>query len=304
MLKCCFFAAEMTKTKAGFIALIGKPNAGKSTLLNAILGRKLAITTPKAQTTRHRILGMAIHNNCQLVFSDTPGIIEPKYKLQEYMMDSVSGSLQDADALVVLVEVNDLELPAELQKEVEKRDTPIVVVINKIDTSSQDKIEEKVAHWEKKLKTKAVLAVSALHSFNIDSLKDLLVELCPEHPFYYPEDQITDKSERFFVGEIIREKILILYRNEIPYSTEVDIEEFKDEGHIIRITAMIYVERNSQKRILIGKGGLALKKTGTDARKDIEIFLGRKVFLSTFIKVRENWRRNETQLKKFGYNDQ
>jgi GTPase len=294
----------MTKTKAGFIALIGKPNAGKSTLLNAILGRKLAITTPKAQTTRHRILGMAIHNNCQLVFSDTPGIIEPKYKLQEYMMDSVSGSLQDADVLVVLVEVSDLELPEELQKEVEKRDIPIVVVINKIDNYKQDKIEEKVTYWTEKLKPKAVLAASALHAFNIESLKDLLVEMCPEHPYYYPEDQLTDKSERFFIGEILREKILILYRNEIPYSTEVDIEEFKDEGHVIKINAMIYVERNSQKRILIGKGGLALKKTGMEARKDMEIFLGKKVFLSTFIKVRENWRKNDIQLKRFGYNDQ
>lgn len=294
----------MANTKAGFIALIGKPNAGKSTLLNSILGRKLAITTPKAQTTRHRILGMAIHKNCQLVFSDTPGIIEPKYKLQEYMMDSVSGSLKDADVLVVLVEVGDTELPEELQKEVDKRDTPLIVAINKIDNYKQEKIEEKVAYWEQKLDAKAVIPVSALHDFNIDTLKDKLVDLCPEHPFFYPEDQLTDKSERFFVAEIIREKILLLYRNEIPYSTEVDIEEFKDEEHIVRIKAMIYVERNSQKRILIGKGGLALKKTGTEARKDIEKFVGKKVFLSTFIKVRENWRKNDIQLKRFGYNEQ
>lgn len=294
----------MTKTKAGFIALIGKPNAGKSTLLNSILGMKLAITTPKAQTTRHRILGMAIHKNCQLVFSDTPGIIEPKYKLQEFMMDSVSGSLQDADVLVVLVEVGDTELPPELKDEVEKRDTPIVVVINKIDNYKQEKIEEKVEFWKEKLQPKAVIPISALHDFNIDALKDQLVELCPEHPFFYPEEQLTDKSERFFVAEIIREKILLLYRNEIPYSTEVDIEEFKVEDDLIRIKAMIYVERHSQKKIMIGKGGLALKKTGTEARKDIEKFLGKKVFLSTFIKVRENWRRNEIQLKRFGYKDQ
>ena len=291
-------------TKAGFIALIGKPNAGKSTLLNAILGQKLAITTPKAQTTRHRILGMAIHKNCQLVFSDTPGIIDPKYKLQEYMMDSVSGSLKDADVLVVLVDPADDELPPELAPEIEKRDTPKIVVINKVDGYPQDRIQERVEYWREKLNPKAVIPVSALHNFNIEALKDQLVDLCPEHPYFYPEDQLTDKSERFFVAEIIREKILILYRNEIPYSTEVDIEEFKDEETIVKIKAMIYVERNSQKRILIGKGGLALKKTGTEARKDIEKFLGKKVFLSTFIKVRENWRKNDIQLKRFGYKDQ
>jgi GTP-binding protein Era len=220
------------------------------------------------------------------------------------MMDAVSGSLKDADVLVVLVDVGDTELPEELQKEVDKRDTPLVVVINKIDNHKQERIEEKVAFWKVKLDAKAVIPISALHSFNIDALKTTLVDLCPEHPFYYPEDQITDKSERFFVGEIIREKILMLYRAEIPYSTEVDIEEFKDEGHIVRIKAMIYVERNSQKRILIGKGGLALKKTGTEARLDIEKFLGKKVFLSTFIKIRENWRKNDIQLKRFGYNEQ
>jgi len=291
-------------TKAGFIALIGKPNAGKSTLLNAILGQKLAITTPKAQTTRHRILGMAIHKNCQLVFSDTPGIIDPKYKLQEYMMDSVSGSLKDADVLVVLVDPADDELPPELAPEIEKRDTPKIVVINKVDGYPQDRIQERVEYWREKLNPKAVIPVSALHNFNIEALKDQLVDLCPEHPYFYPEDQLTDKSERFFVAEIIREKILMLYRNEIPYSTEVDIEEFKDEETIVKIKAMIYVERNSQKRILIGKGGLALKKTGTEARKDIEKFLGKKVFLSTFIKVRENWRKNDIQLKRFGYKDQ
>lgn len=291
-------------TKAGFIALIGKPNAGKSTLLNAILGQKLAITTPKAQTTRHRILGMAIHKNCQLVFSDTPGIIDPKYKLQEYMMDSVSGSLKDADVLVVLVDPADDELPPELAPEIEKRDTPKIVVINKVDGYPQDRIQERVEYWREKLNPKAVIPVSALHNFNIEALKDQLVDLCPEHPYFYPEDQLTDKSERFFVAEIIREKILMLYRDEIPYSTEVDIEEFKDEETIVKIKAMIYVERNSQKRILIGKGGLALKKTGTEARKDIEKFLGKKVFLSTFIKVRENWRKNDIQLKRFGYKDQ
>lgn len=293
----------MSDTKAGFIALIGKPNAGKSTLLNAILGRKLAITTPKAQTTRHRILGMAIHKNCQLVFSDTPGIIDPKYKLQEYMMESVAGSVHDADVLVVLVEAGDTELPEQFGKEVTKRDVPVVLVVNKIDEQNQDKVAESIKYWQERLEPKAILPISALHDFNIDALKDLLVDLCPVHPFYYPEEQLSDRTERFFVAELIREKILLLYRNEIPYSTEVDIEEFKEEEDIIRIKAMIYVERDSQKRILIGKGGSALKRTGTEARKDIEKFLGKKVFLSTFIKVRDNWRKNELQLKRFGYKE-
>lgn len=288
--------------KAGFISIIGKPNAGKSTLLNALIGMKFAIATSKAQTTRHRILGIVMHKKTQLIFSDTPGIIIPHYKLQERMMDQVHESIEDADILILVADVNDIELGTEVQEVLQEYDrNKSVLLINKVDTADQDKVVEAINALSGTYDFGHVLPISAEEKFNVDTLLDLLAEICPEHPYYFPEDQMTDRPERFFMAEIIREKIMLYYHKEIPYSVEVDIEEFKDEEKIVRISAMIYTERRSQKGILIGPGGKGLKKVGTEARKDMEVFLGKKVFLQLYVKVREKWRNNPAQLKRFGY---
>ncbi len=288
--------------KSGFVNIIGNPNVGKSTFLNAILGQKLAITTPKAQTTRHRILGILNGDDYQIVFSDTPGIIKPAYKMHEAMMGFVKEALQDADVILYMVDVNETQIkdPSVL-KALQHTGIPVFLLINKIDTANQEKVEAAAMHWKNLLPKAKIFPVSALHGFNVTELISQIVDALPENPPFYPKDTLTDKSERFFVEEIIREKILLFYKKEIPYSVEVKIEEFKDEPEIVRIRATIYVIRNSQKGILIGHKGERLKRVGTEARKDIEAFLGKKVFLDLYVKVKKDWRDNDNLLKQFGY---
>ena len=290
------------KHRSGFVNIIGHPNVGKSTLMNQLVGEKLSIITSKAQTTRHRILGIVNEEDYQIIYSDTPGVIEPAYKLQEGMMKFVFNSLEDADLFLLLVECGQKSFNNEnLFDFLRQTKTPIILLINKIDISNQDVLEEQVQHWHKQLPKAEVLPVSALHNFNVDVLKQKIVEKLPECPPYYPKDSLTDKTERFFVEEKIREKILLNYEQEVPYSTEVLVEEFKEEDEIIRIRANIFVSRDSQKGILIGKGGSKLKKVGTEARRDLEAFFEKKIYLNLFVKVNKDWRNDEGQLKRFGY---
>ena len=287
--------------KSGFVSIIGKPNVGKSTLMNALIGEKLSIITPKAQTTRHRILGIVNEEDYQIVFSDTPGIITPKYGLQNSMMTAVGGALKDADLLFFVTDINEKHDETDVLEKITDTTIPLVVLINKIDNAKQELVEEKIAYWQEKLNPKHIYAISALHKHNLDGLLPLILEMLPEHPPYYDKEDLTDRSQRFFVSEIIREKIFNNYQKEIPYSTEVIVTAFKEEAKIIRISAEIVVERDSQKNILIGKGGSMLKKVGTEARKDIEKFLDSKVFLETFVKVIPDWRSKKNYLKTFGY---
>lgn len=291
--------------KAGFVNIIGKPNVGKSTLMNAMVGEKLSIVTSKVQTTRHRIIGIINGEDYQLVFSDTPGIIdEPSYKMQEGMMQFVDGAFLDADVIVYVSEVGEkLDSPflQGIIAKLQKAKVPVLVVVNKIDLTSPEGLEEFVAAWNKQLPKAEILPVSALHKMNADVLLKKLVSLMPESPPYYPDDQLTDKSERFFVSEIIREKILLYYKKEIPYSVEVVIEEFKEEETIIRIRATIFVMKESQKAIILGHQGKAIKRMGTEARRDIQDFVQKKVFLELTVKVNKDWRDNDNQLKRFGY---
>lgn len=291
--------------KAGYVSIIGKPNVGKSTLMNALIGEKLSIITPKAQTTRHRILGIVNEPEYQIVFSDTPGIIQPKYNLQNSMMNFVNGALVDADLILFVTDINEQHDEDDVLAKIQNTNIPIVVLLNKIDQSTQEKVEEKKKYWEEKLKPKHIFAISALHQYNLDGLLDMILENLPEHPPYYDKEDLTDRSQRFFVSEIIREKIFNHYQKEIPYSTEVIIQSFNEvtskNGPLTRITAEIIVERDSQKNILIGSGGSMLKKVGMDARKDIEKFLDTKVFLETFVKVIPDWRSKKNYLKSFGY---
>ncbi|MEE1884793.1 GTPase Era [Pedobacter flavus] len=291
--------------KAGYVSIIGKPNVGKSTLMNALIGEKLSIITPKAQTTRHRILGIVNEPDYQIVFSDTPGIIQPKYNLQNSMMNFVNGALVDADLILFVTDINEQHDEDDVLAKIQNTNIPIVVLLNKIDQSTQEKVEEKKKYWEEKLKPKHIFAISALHHYNLDGLLDMILENLPEHPPYYDKEDLTDRSQRFFVSEIIREKIFNHYQKEIPYSTEVIIQSFNEvnskNGPLTRITAEIIVERDSQKNILIGSGGSMLKKVGMDARKDIEKFLETKVFLETFVKVIPDWRSKKNYLKSFGY---
>lgn len=291
--------------KAGYVSIIGKPNVGKSTLMNALIGEKLSIITPKAQTTRHRILGIVNEPEYQIVFSDTPGIIQPKYNLQNSMMNFVNGALVDADLILFVTDINEQHDEDDVLAKIQNTNIPIVVLLNKIDQSTQEKVEEKKKYWEEKLKPKHIFAISALHQYNLDGLLDMILENLPEHPPYYDKEDLTDRSQRFFVSEIIREKIFNHYQKEIPYSTEVIIQSFNEvtskNGPLTRITAEIIVERDSQKNILIGSGGSMLKKVGMDARKDIEKFLETKVFLETFVKVIPDWRSKKNYLKSFGY---
>ena len=290
-----------TVTKAGFISIVGKPNAGKSTLLNAVLGQKLAITNPKAQTTRHRIKGIHHHKDAQFVFSDTPGIINPAYKLQEEMMGAVKESINDADVLVVLIDMTSPKLHEDVITLITQAPCKKILAINKIDEADQEAVTKTLHEFKELIKPDDTIILSALRNFNIGGLLDMIYDFCPEHPAYYPEDQLTDKSERFFVSEIIRDKLLKHYQQEIPYSVEVVVEAFKEKKTLIKISAVIYCERDSQKVIIIGKNGLGLKRVGTEARKDIEKFLDNKVFLELFVKVREKWRNDDKQLKRFGY---
>lgn len=285
--------------KAGFVSIIGRPNVGKSTLLNALLGQSLSIVSHKAQTTRHRIKGIHNDEHCQIVFSDTPGIIDPHYLLQEKMMDSVNSSLEDAD-LVMFVTEQGIK-PAEELKILKAIEVPVIVVINKADIAAQEIIQQQIDWWKENLKPVAIVPVSALKKFNTEALLQLIKELIPESPPFFDKEDLSDLNERFFISEIIREKIFMHYQQEIPYSTEVVVDSFKDQGHIVHISATIFVERDSQKAILIGKGGEGIKRIGTEARKKIERFVENKVHLVLFVKVEKDWRRNKNLLKRFGY---
>lgn len=288
--------------KSGFVNIIGHPNVGKSTLMNQLVGEQLSIITSKVQTTRHRILGIVNEEDYQIVYSDTPGIIDPAYKMQEGMMKFVYSSLKDADVVVLLIECGQKELKGEkLNDFLIKTKIPIITVINKVDLSNQELLEQEMIRWKDKLPNSYVLPISALHGFNVDQLKAQIIKFLPENPPYYPKDSLTDKSERFFVEEKVREKILLHYDQEVPYSVEIQVEEFKEEEEIIRIRAIIYVSRESQKGILIGKGGSMLKIVGSESRKDLEQFFAKKIYLELYVKVNKDWRNDDKQLKKFGY---
>jgi len=289
--------------RSGFVNIIGNPNVGKSTLTNLFVGEKLSIITHKAQTTRHRILGIVNSENYQMVISDTPGILKPAHKLHESMMDFVNMTFDDADILIYMVEYKDHNLKSfNLLKKIKSTKTPLFLIINKIDTINQIKLENEIDHWKSVLPNAEIWSISAKEKFNVIELKNRIIELLPEGPAYFPKDQITDKPERFFVNEIIREKILINFKKEIPYSVEVVTESFDEEVNIIRIRSIIMVERNSQKGIIIGHKGDAIKKVGTDSRIDLEVFFNKKIFLDLQVKVNKNWKSSDKQLKKFGYN--
>ncbi len=295
---------EKEAFKAGFVNIIGLPNVGKSTLMNVLIGEKLSIITRKAQTTRHRILGIINEENSQIIFSDTPGYIEnPAYKMQESMNNFVYSALKDADIYLFIVELGtSLEKQKDLYKKLENVEKPVLLLINKVDLAKNEEQTKKyIQEWQKVLPNAETFIISALNKFNIDSVVARIRKLLPEHPAYYDKDAFTDKSERFFVSEIVREKLLLLFKQEIPYSCEVDVESFKEAKDIIRISAVIYTERPTQKSIIIGKSGVAIKQLGTLARKDIEKFFGKKVFIELFVKVKDKWRNNDNQLKKFGY---
>lgn len=288
--------------KAGFVNIVGKPNAGKSTLLNQLMGEKLAIVTQKAQTTRHRIFGIYNEPDVQIVFSDTPGVLEPKYGLQEKMMDFVKDSLQDADVFLYIVDVTDKTPASEfLIEKLNKIPVPVLILINKIDQSNQEQLEQIMNHWHELIPKAEILPISALKAFNTEIILPKLKSLLPENPPYYDKEQFTDKPERFFVNETIREKILLNYEKEIPYSVEVVTELFKEKEGIIFIDSIIYVERESQKGIVIGHKGEAIKKVGTEARLDLEKFFDKKIHLNLFVKVKKDWRKNDRDLKSFGY---
>lgn len=288
--------------KSGFINILGNPNVGKSTLMNCLVGEKLSIITPKVQTTRHRILGILNNTNYQLIFSDTPGIIEPKYELQSSMMDFVKNSFDDADIIIYMVEVGDrLKNDTDIYNKLLKLKIPLIILLNKIDLTNQTNLENEADYWSTKFPNAEIFSISALNKFNIESLLQRLIDLTPNSPKYFPDDQMTDKSERFFVNEKIREKILMYYNKEIPYSVEVLTSEFKDEEKIIKIRSQILVERESQKAIIIGHKGNALRKIGTKSRKDLELFFDKKIFLDLHVKVLKNWRSDPKLLKKLGY---
>lgn len=289
--------------KAGFVNIIGNPNVGKSTLMNALVGERLSIITSKAQTTRHRILGIVNGDDFQIVFSDTPGIIKPAYELQSSMMDFVKNAFEDADVLIYMVEIGEKELKDEaFFKRIIHSKIPVLLLLNKIDKSNQEQLEEQVNIWKEKVPNAEIIPISALENFNVQTVFDRIIALLPESQPFYPKDALTDKPERFFVNEIIREKILLNYDKEIPYAVEIETEEFKEEDDIIRIRALIMVERETQKGIIIGHKGSAIKRVGTQAREDLEKFFGKKVFIETFVKVNKDWRSNERQLRRFGYN--
>ncbi|HSI74909.1 GTPase Era [Lunatibacter salilacus] len=288
--------------KAGFVNIIGKPNVGKSTLMNVLIGERLSIISSKAQTTRHRIMGLINDDNYQIVFSDTPGMLKPKYELHKNMMSFVHMSLEDADVILFVTDLfeTDEEIEDVLEK-INDSGVPVLLVINKIDLNKENKLEEVTAYWTQRLRTAAVIPISATESFNTERILQEILDRLPVHEPFYDKDELTTRPERFFASEIIREKIFINYKKEIPYSTEVAIEEFFEDHKIIRIRAVIYVERNSQKGIIIGEGGKALKRIGIQARHEMEKFFGKQIFLETFVKVEEDWRKNKNKLKKFGY---
>ena len=288
--------------KAGFVNIVGNPNVGKSTLMNALVGEKISIITSKAQTTRHRILGIVNGEDFQIVYSDTPGVLKPNYKMQEAMLEFSKSALTDADVLLYVTDVVDRpEKNAKFVKMVNASSAPVILVINKIDQIDQEQLEKKVEEWKNIIPRAEILPMAALHKFNLEPLLRRIKELLPESPPFFDKDQLTDKPARFFVTEIIREKILLNYDKEIPYSVEVEVERFKEEENIIRINALIYVERDSQKGIIIGHEGKALKRVATDARRELEKFFGKKIFLEIYVKVDKDWRNSDRQLRRFGY---
>lgn len=295
--------------KAGFVNIIGNPNVGKSTLMNRLVGERLSIITSKAQTTRHRIMGIVSGPDFQIVYSDTPGVLKPKYKLQESMLEFSTSALGDADVLVYVTDTveqpdKNNEFLTKVQAMAAENGTPVIVVINKVDLTTPEKLDQLVEWWHAEIPTAEIIPVSAKEGFNVDPVIKRIVALLPEGPAYYPKDTLTDKSMRFFASEIIREKILLNYDKEIPYSTEVSIESYEESPTMDRIGAVIYVARQSQKGIIIGHQGSKLKKVGTEARKDLEAFLDKKVFLEIFVKVADDWRNNDRALRQFGYNNE
>jgi GTP-binding protein Era len=290
--------------KAGFVNIIGNPNVGKSTLMNAFVGEKLSIITSKAQTTRHRILGIVNGDDFQMVLSDTPGIIKPAYELQESMMGFVKSAFEDADVLLYMVEIGEQELKDEaFFNKITNSKIPVLLLLNKIDKSNQEQLETQVQFWAEKVPNAEIFPISALEGFNVKEVFNRIIDLLPESPAFYPKDQLTDKPERFFINETIREKILLHYKKEIPYAVEIETEEFFEEEDIIRIRSVIMVERETQKGIIIGHKGSALKRVGVEARKDLEVFFGKQIHLETYVKVNKNWRSNQNQLRRFGYNN-
>ena len=287
--------------KAGFVNIIGNPNVGKSTLMNALVGERLSIITSKAQTTRHRIMGIVNGEDFQIVYTDTPGIVNPHYKLHEQMMGVVRNALEDADLFLLVTEVGETLKNQELLERIIRSDTPIILVINKIDLSNQQQVTDKIAYWHNQIPRAVIIPASATERFNIDSIFDHIIQLLPENPPYFPKDELTDRSMRFFVSEIIRDKLLLYYQKEIPYSCEVAVESYEEKEGVDNIRAIIYVERESQSAILIGHQGKSIKKVGIEARKDIEEFTGKKCFLNLYVKVMKDWRNSYRALKQFGY---
>lgn len=288
--------------KSGFVNIIGSPNVGKSTLMNKLVGEKLSIITSKAQTTRHRILGIVNDDDYQIVFSDTPGVLDPHYKLHESMMNFVNAALKDADIILFVTDIYETGMnhEATLQR-IQKTSTPVVVLLNKIDLGTPDKLDEKVDYWAGILPNAEILPISALENFNVSILWDKIISLLPENPPYYDKGELTDRPMRFFISEMIREKIFIHYKKEVPYATQVVVEEYHEDEKIIRIRAIIYVERETQKGIIIGHQGSKLKRVGIDSRKDIEKFVDKQVYLELFVKVDKDWRENDKKLDKYGY---
>ncbi len=290
--------------RAGFVNIVGSPNVGKSTLMNKLVGERLSIITSKAQTTRHRIMGIVNGEDFQIVYSDTPGVLDPKYKLQEGMMRFVQSALQDADVLLLVTDVfeDGMNHPETLEK-IARMDVPVFVLVNKVDLSDEETIARKINEWKEKIPRAVVGPISALHGFNTENILQYIIDALPESPPFFPKDELTNKPMRFFVAEMIREKILLNYKQEIPYSCEVIVSEYREDGPVIRIRAEIVVARDSQKGIIIGHKGAMLKKVGTAARKDIETFIDQKVFLELYVRVDKDWRNDDNKLKRFGYFD-
>lgn len=294
--------ASIMAHKSGFVNIVGSPNVGKSTLMNQLVGEKLSIVSSKAQTTRHRILGIVNEADYQIVFSDTPGVVNAAYKLHENMMDYVNTSIQDADVLLFMTDTheNDMNHKSTLER-IQRLEVPVLCLINKIDNSDQQKVMERVSYWQEKLPKAKVYAISALHKFNIEAVWEEILSLIPESPPYYDKEELSDRPMRFFISEIIREKIFIHCQKEIPYSTQVEIDAYTEEPGLIRVRANIIVERDSQRGIIIGRGGEMLKRIGREARLDMEKFLESKVFLENYVKVDKDWRHSDAKLKKYGY---
>jgi GTP-binding protein Era len=290
--------------KAGFVNIIGNPNVGKSTLMNVFVGEKISIITSKSQTTRHRILGIVNGEDFQIVYSDTPGVIKPAYKLQESMLNFSKSALSDADILLYVTDIYEkIDKNEEFLKIVKEAEVPVLLILNKIDQSNDEDLDQLVDLWHENFPKAEIIPTSALKQFNTQNIFNRIIELLPESEAFYPKDTLTDKTERFFVQEIIREKILKFYNKEIPYATEIEVEEFKEDDEIIRMRAVIYVERETQKGIIIGHKGVAIKKVGVESRKDLEKFFDKQVHIELFVKVRKDWRNKEDDLRKFGYHN-